>query len=208
MKRPRTTSLPPVSPYRNNGNHNGNGNFTKHVTNVLNNNPLTIQQQLFVKEYLKDLNATQAAIRAGYSINNAGPIGCMILKNVNVRSAIVEEMSKRAAKIDVDAEWVLLRIKLLVERCLQMEPVLLPDGKIVEFKFDSAGATRALELLGRHLKLFPTHVKLDGRIQTEEVGPAAQAFNKFVSSLSDDKLFELRSSIKRIAEGTNGECHC
>ncbi|MNC39968.1 Terminase small subunit [compost metagenome] len=70
---------------------------------------LTAKQQLFVKEYLIDLNATQAAIRAGYSAKTAEQQASRLLSNVKVQEAIQKAMSKRAEKVEIKAERVLQR---------------------------------------------------------------------------------------------------
>lgn len=70
---------------------------------------LTAKQQHFVKEYLIDLNAKQAAIRAGYSPKTAEQQASRLLSNVKVQAAIQEAMDKRAAKVEVTADMVLRR---------------------------------------------------------------------------------------------------
>ncbi|MBA9088732.1 phage terminase small subunit, partial [Fontibacillus solani] len=70
---------------------------------------LTAKQQLFVKEYLVDLNATQAAIRAGYSAKTAEQQASRLLSNVKVQDAIQKAMSKRSEKVEIKAERVLQR---------------------------------------------------------------------------------------------------
>ena len=55
---------------------------------------LTEKQKLFVDEYLKDLNATQAAIRAGYKEKNARAIGCENLTKPNIQEYLTEQMKK------------------------------------------------------------------------------------------------------------------
>lgn len=68
---------------------------------------LTAKQKLFVKEYLVDLNATQAAIRAGYSAKTANEIGAQNLAKLSIQEAIQKGMDKRAAKVEITAEMVL-----------------------------------------------------------------------------------------------------
>ena len=68
---------------------------------------LTNKQAAFVREYLIDLNATQAAIRAGYSKKTANEQGCQNLVKLNIAEAIAEAQEKRAKKQGIDAEWVL-----------------------------------------------------------------------------------------------------
>jgi phage terminase small subunit len=64
------------------------------------------RQALFVLEYMKDLNATQAAIRAGYSVRNADKIGPELLGNPRVNRAIARRMAKRAARLNISAERI------------------------------------------------------------------------------------------------------
>lgn len=71
---------------------------------------MTPKQQRFVEEYLKDLNATQAAIRAGYSAKTASSQGERLLRNVDVSAALSEAQAKRSTKTGIDAEWVLTRL--------------------------------------------------------------------------------------------------
>lgn len=68
---------------------------------------LAVKQKLFVKEYLIDLNATQAALRAGYSPKTAKEQGARLLSNVNVQAAIQEAMSKRERRTEIKADRVL-----------------------------------------------------------------------------------------------------
>lgn len=71
---------------------------------------MTPKQAAFVREYLIDLNATQAAIRAGYSARTANEKGSQLLAQVSIHSAIAEAKAARAEKLGIDAEWVLKRL--------------------------------------------------------------------------------------------------
>lgn len=71
---------------------------------------LTARQQAFKGEFLKDLNATQAAIRAGYSPKTAASQGQRLLKNVEVAAAIIAAKAERSERTKVDADWVLSRL--------------------------------------------------------------------------------------------------
>lgn len=115
---------------------------------------------MFIDEYLVDLNATQAAIRAGYSERTAYSIGQRLLKNVEIHARVQELKAKRAERLDLDAYWVLKRLMEISDKSMSAEPVmefdheekqLVPTG---EYKFDSAGANRATELIGKHLGMF------------------------------------------------------
>lgn len=66
----------------------------------------TNKQRAFVAEYLVDLNATQAAIRAGYSTKSAARIGVELLNKTQVREAIAANQAKRAQRLDITADRV------------------------------------------------------------------------------------------------------
>ncbi len=72
--------------------------------------PLTRQQELFVSEYAKDLNASQAAARAGYAPANAERQGSQLLQNPRVRARIDAGLAARLARVDADADFVLRRL--------------------------------------------------------------------------------------------------
>ena len=71
---------------------------------------LTKKQQLFVDEYLIDLNATQAAIRAGYSVDTAREIGCENLTKPNIQQAIAKAMAERSKRTGVNQDRVVLEL--------------------------------------------------------------------------------------------------
>jgi len=71
---------------------------------------LTAKQATFIQEYLIDLNATQAAIRAGYSKKTAKEIGCENLTKPNIQEAIAEAMAERSARTEITADRVLEEI--------------------------------------------------------------------------------------------------
>jgi len=68
---------------------------------------LTDKQEMFCKEYLIDLNATQAAIRAGYSKKTAKDIACENLAKPNIQKRILELKEKRSKRVEVDSDYVL-----------------------------------------------------------------------------------------------------
>lgn len=134
---------------------------------------LTNKQRRFVEEYLVDLNATQAAIRAGYSERRASEIGSQNLRKPEIAAAIQEAMQARASRTEIDADYVLKGIVETVERCRQAVPVYDRSGKpvMVEtpsgelapvYAFDAKNVLKGFELLGRHLKLFTDKTELTG----------------------------------------------
>ena len=122
---------------------------------------LTPKQELFCQEYLVDLNATQAAIRAGYSKHTAGVIGIQNLGKLNIQEIITELKDKRSEKVEINAEWVLRQAVKLHQRCMQeVKPQTDKDGnQIVDdegravFEFNVSGAAKGLELAGRHVNV-------------------------------------------------------
>ncbi|GAA6196680.1 terminase small subunit [Pseudophaeobacter arcticus] len=68
---------------------------------------LTAKQERFVAEYLIDLNATQAAIRAGYSEKGANVQGSKLLANANIQAAIQEAQAKRSIRTKITQDRVL-----------------------------------------------------------------------------------------------------
>lgn len=71
----------------------------------------TGKQERFIQEYLKDSNATQAAIRAGYSSKTAAQIGEENLRKPDIRLSIDVAQKKIAEKTETDSEWVRRRLK-------------------------------------------------------------------------------------------------
>lgn len=119
---------------------------------------MTEQQKRFAEEYLKCNNGTKAAIIAGYSEHTARQQASQILNLEEVESYLDERRKAISEKSLVDAAWVQLQLKTLAERCMQAEPVLEKiDGEWVptgEYKFDSSGANKAIENLGKIVGVF------------------------------------------------------
>jgi len=72
---------------------------------------LTLKQEAFCKEYIIDLNATKAAIRAGYSPKTAKDIGCENLAKPYLSAYITDLFDKRSEKLEISADYVLQRLK-------------------------------------------------------------------------------------------------
>ncbi len=107
---------------------------------------LTAKQEAFIKEYLIDLNSTQAAIRAGYSKNTAAEIGFENLRKPHIKEAVEKALNKRSEKLQITAEYVLQKLKDITDS---------EEEK-------TADRLKGLELLGKHLKLFTDKVEQSG----------------------------------------------
>jgi phage terminase small subunit len=100
---------------------------------------MTPLQTAFVSEYLIDLNATQAAIRAGYSPDTARQIGSENLSKPDIADAIAAAKAERAHKTGIDAAWVLSEAQSVYWEARGINK--LPE------------ALKALELCGKHVDI-------------------------------------------------------
>ncbi len=152
--------------------------------------PLTPKQQAFVAEYLVDLNATQAAVRAGYSAKTASETGYENLRKPQIAAAVSEAFAARAKRAELDQDWVLKRLLENVKRAMQAEPVTDREGLSTgEYTYQGNVANKALELLGKHLGMFGTKVELTGK----DGGP--------IETKTEDKHQDLATRIGELIEG-------
>lgn len=114
---------------------------------------LTPKQKRFVEEYLVDLNATQAATRAGYSPRTANEQGARLLANVSIQTELKNAMQKRSQRTEITQDVI---VEKLAEIALGEATDFSVDGyPIVEgAKNKTSSQLKALELLGKHLGLF------------------------------------------------------
>lgn len=116
---------------------------------------LTPKQQRFVEEYLIDLNATQAAIRAGYSEKTAQQIGSENLLKPVIAAEITTRQAKVSESLEITREWVLTRLKENADRAMQAEQVVDREGNPTgEYTYQGNVANKALELLGKQMGMF------------------------------------------------------
>ena len=129
---------------------------------------LTAKQRRFVQEYLIDLNATQAAIRAGYSRKTAGVIGVENLKKPYIREAIDERLKQIDEEKTADAKEI-REFWTRVMRGEEKDTVLRYDneGHQVETEIDVSmkDRIRASELMGKSFAMFTD--KVDSNIDMD-----------------------------------------
>jgi len=108
---------------------------------------LTAKQSRFVDEYLKDLNASQAAIRAGYSAISARNISSGLMTKANIQSAISARMGKRSERTAITADRVLQELARLafldVRKAFTLDGALKP---IHELDDDTAAAVAGMDI--------------------------------------------------------------
>jgi len=138
-------------------------------------------------EYIIDLCAKNAAIRAGYSPFTAEKIGYRLHKQFQWR--IDELMARRIMRTDIDSDWVIRELVDVVRSSKEGTPVLDIRGEKVTtsvrkavdktevaavYQFNAKGATGALELLGKHLGMFTEKVEFTGNIGIADALKAAR----------------------------------
>ncbi len=151
---------------------------------------MTKKQKRFIEEYLIDLNATQAAIRAGYSANTAKEIGCENLTKPNIAEAIAKAMAERSKRTGINQDRVIQELAKIA--FVKMTDIIDSEGRIREdapdedkacieaFKYKRsqtengsgierevkiASKLKALELLGKHLGMFTDKLDLDTEME-------------------------------------------
>lgn len=123
---------------------------------------MTDKQNIFVQEYLKDCNATQAAIRAGYSEHTAYSIGQRLMKDVSIQEAIRKGMDDRKERTRLTADYVIDNLREIAERCMQKSPVMIKGEQATDeegrniWTFDAKNAIRALNYLDGIWECSPT----------------------------------------------------
>lgn len=148
------------------------------------------KQERFCQEYVIDLNATQAAIRAGYSKKTAYSLGQRLLKKAEIIARIEELKKEIAEKNKLSAEWVIKELKEVHKRCMQAEPVMKWDYEkkqmveTGEYVFDSKGANRALELMGKHISMFTEKLEVK---DTTDYASKLKAARERVKNVTDKK---------------------
>lgn len=140
---------------------------------------LTAKQKRFVEEYLIDLNATQAAIRAGYSAKTAKDIGCENLAKPNIQEVLSQKMAERSKRTGISQDRIVLELARIA--FMKMTDIVNADGEIntgatdddlaciesIKYKKSEsdtgyseerevkvASKLKALELLGKHMGMW------------------------------------------------------
>jgi len=160
---------------------------------------LTEKQQRFVDEYLIDLNATQAAIRAGYSIKYADREGHKLVENSRVSEAIEKALAERSRRTGINQDRVVQELAkiafvkitdvvnddceilsdvdeadLAAIESMKVKTIPTKNGEIgVEREIKLSSKLKALELLGKHLGMWNDKIDVNMNIPIIFEGEAA-----------------------------------
>ncbi len=130
------------------------------------------KQKRFCEEYLVDCNATQAAIRTGYSKKTARAVGQRLLTNVDIKKYIEQQLQKLKNEKIADAQEV-LEYLTSVMRGEQKEQVALLTGEgvqdLVQKDVSAKDRLKAAELIGKRYALFTEKVELQGETTVQIV---------------------------------------
>lgn len=136
---------------------------------------MTPKQQRFVEEYLIDLNAKHAAIRAGYAARTAEQQGYQLLQHPSVAAAVADRIEQRSEQTGIDAAWVL-------RKAVELHESAMAAGAY-------APAKGALELIGKHINVQAFREQHEHRLaMTADEARAAIASlgKKYLQASADD----------------------
>jgi phage terminase small subunit len=185
-------------------------------------NKLTAKQQKFVDEYLIDLNATQAAIRAGYSDKTAQEQGSRLLSNVMVQAEIEAKRKRLEVKTEITAEKVLQEYAKIAfsnigefvdwnnggiilkpsEELTKDQLACVSEVSESKTKFDTTvkfklhDKLNALQKLGDHLGIFKKIVEMSGK---DGGAIKVESSEVDLSGLSPEELMLFRELTAKIA---------
>lgn len=112
---------------------------------------LTSKQQAFVREYLVDLCAAKAAIRAGYRGSTVRKTASELMQKPAIKAAIAQAVAKRAERTEDSADEVLRDLRRV--------------GQMAEAAGEYGSTVRTIELRGKHLGMFRDRVALEGEVK-------------------------------------------
>lgn len=148
---------------------------------------LTQKEAAFVREYLIDLNAAQAAIRTGYAPASANVTACKLMKKPNVKEAIDIAMAERSRRTGISQDRVLLELARMAFvnpldivgaddgelkdgvnaddavaiASIKVKTIPTDNGDIVEREVKMVDKIKPLELLGKHLGMFKDKLEVE-----------------------------------------------
>ena len=147
------------------------------------------KQARFVEQFLIDLNATQAAVRAGYSPKTAQSQSSRLLSNVMVQTAIVDAIQVRSERTKIDQDWALRMLKQNAEGGLA-------DG-------ERTAVNKSVELAMRHLGMFPDQCPTTTRDAPPQASQGEIDWENIPLDLAD-RFLELHEELVALQPGSRG----
>jgi phage terminase small subunit len=109
----------------------------------------------FADKYFETLNGKESAIYAGFSEDTAKQQAWQLLQREDIQEYLQKIREKYAIKSGISKQWIVERFKHISDACIQAEPVLDSEGNpIGEYRFDSSGANKSTEMLGKIIGVF------------------------------------------------------
>lgn len=131
---------------------------------------LNAKHILFVNDYMKSHNATESYKKVyGCTDDAARKNGSRLMTNEDIRSEIERRQAQVNAKVEKDTgisvQWVIDSFKTIAERCMQAEAHAFDlEGNVTEWRFDSSGANKAVESIGKYLGMFKDKIEHSGNV--------------------------------------------
>lgn len=141
---------------------------------------ITIEQKKFVKEYVKDLNATQAYIRLTGDTKDAGRKAYKYTSNPEIKKEIQLEIQRRMEELDIDKSYVLSNIKQILDTAMARSPITQAEDGTPITSYDPTTALKATEQLGKYLKIFTDRTE-NINVQTD--------FEEYIKKVESDEEY-------------------
>lgn len=156
----------------------------------------------FVAEYLKDLNGTQAAIRAGYSAKSARVQGTRLLADAAIAAAVAKKTAKRLAKADLTAERVLEEYRRLA--FIDVRSYFDEQGNVKpmsQLTADQGAALASLEVVLKNAEAGDGHTDRVHKFKVWDKTRALEALAKHFGLLADQMHVKLTVTLEDLVAG-------
>lgn len=161
----------------------------------------TDKQLRFINEYVVDCNATQAAIRAGYSQKTSYAIGQENLTKPEIKEAIAKKMEELSKKTEITKEYLVDVLHTVIKKSSQAEPVMKGGEPTGEYKYDSSGVVKAVGELNKMLGFNePEKVEFRDKTKLETLG--VDELEDEIANLEKELNVKRSTRDREEAEGT------
>lgn len=163
---------------------------------------LTEKQERFVDEYMLDLNATQAAIRAGYKERSAGAQGCALLKNPNVSAEIEKRLAQAKSDKIADATEVLEYLTRVMRREEKEKVVVTLKEEKSDWELGADGKYRKNTVKGERVEVVEIEARLsDANTAAIQLAKRYGLINCDVEKASNGVLSDILAAVRGVTDG-------